>query len=41
MAIEEPIEDKEEAVQQTAERYKVRIENVNGWYGSKKSNKRR
>ena len=37
MAIEEPIEDKEEAVQQTAERYKVRIENVNGWYGSKRA----
>jgi phosphate transport system ATP-binding protein len=37
LAIEEPIEDKEEAVQQTAERYKVRIENVNGWYGSKRA----
>ena len=37
MAIEEPIEDKEEAVQQTAERDKVRIENVNGWYGSKRA----
>ena len=37
MAIEEPIEDKEEAVQQTAERYKVRIENVKGWYGSKRA----
>ena len=37
MAIEEPIEDKEEAVQQTAERYKVRIEKVNGWYGSKRA----
>ena len=49
MAIEEPIEEKEEAVQQTAEkkkeeavqqtaeRYKVRIENVNGWYGSKRA----
>lgn len=37
MAIEEPIEEKEEAVQQTTERYKVRIENVNGWYGSKRA----
>jgi phosphate transport system ATP-binding protein len=48
LAIEEPIEDKEEAVRQTvekkeeavrqtAERYKVRIENVNGWYGSKRA----
>jgi phosphate transport system ATP-binding protein len=48
LAIEEPIEDKEEAVQQTVEkkeeavqqtveRYKVRIENVNGWYGSKRA----
>lgn len=36
MAIEESIEDKEEAVQRTVERYKVRIENVNGWYGSKR-----
>ena len=47
MAIEEPIEEKggavqqtaekKEEVQQTAERYKVRIENVNGWYGSKRA----
>jgi phosphate transport system ATP-binding protein len=37
LAIEEPIEEKGEAVQQTAERYKVRIENVNGWYGSKRA----
>ena len=37
MAIEEPIEEKGEAVQQTAERYKVKIENVNGWYGSKRA----
>ncbi|HXV88469.1 MAG TPA: phosphate ABC transporter ATP-binding protein PstB [Nitrososphaeraceae archaeon] len=37
MAIEEPIEEKGEAVQQAAERYKVRIENVNGWYGSKRA----
>jgi phosphate transport system ATP-binding protein len=37
LAIEEPIEEKKEAVQQTAERYKVRIENVNGWYGSKRA----
>lgn len=37
MAIEEPIEEKGEAAQQTAERYKVRIENVNGWYGSKRA----
>ena len=47
MAREEPIEEKggavqqtaekKEEVQQTAERYKVRIENVNGWYGSKRA----
>ena len=37
MAIEEPIEEKGQAVQQTAERYKVRIENVNGWYGAKRA----
>ena len=40
MAIEEPIEEKEvekRIVQESAEKYKVRIENVNGWYGSKRA----
>jgi phosphate transport system ATP-binding protein len=42
LAIEEPIEDKEKVqgrgvVQQTAQKYKVRIENVNGWYGPKRA----
>ncbi|HEX5573637.1 MAG TPA: phosphate ABC transporter ATP-binding protein PstB [Nitrososphaeraceae archaeon] len=35
MAIEEPIETKETVVQAT-EKFKVRIENVNGWYGTKR-----
>ena len=35
MAIEEPIETKETIVQAT-EKFKVRIENVNGWYGTKR-----
>jgi len=40
LAIEEPIEEKEvekRIVQESAEKYKVRIENVNGWYGSKRA----
>lgn len=40
MAIEEPIEEKEvekRAVQESTAKYKVRIENVNGWYGAKKA----
>ena len=36
MAIEEPIEAKE-AVLETSERYKVRIENVSVWYGTKRA----
>ena len=36
MAIEDPIEAKETVVQAT-EKYKVRIENVNGWYGNKRA----
>lgn len=35
MAIEEPIETKETVVQAT-EKFKVKIENVNGWYGTKR-----
>ena len=35
MAIEEPIETKETVVQAT-EKFKVRIEKVNGWYGTKR-----
>jgi phosphate transport system ATP-binding protein len=45
LAIEDPIEAKEtvvkdvvkEPVLQTTEKYKVRIENVNGWYGKKRA----
>ena len=45
MAIEDPIEAKEtvvkdvvkEPVLQATEKYKVRIENVNGWYGKKRA----
>ena len=41
LAIEEPIEEKgevfQESTQESTERYKVRIENVNGWYGSKRA----
>lgn len=37
MAIEEPIEEKGQVVQESTERYKVRIENVNGWYGAKRA----
>jgi phosphate transport system ATP-binding protein len=36
LAIEDPIEAKETVVQAT-EKYKVRIENVNGWYGNKRA----
>jgi phosphate transport system ATP-binding protein len=36
LAIEDPIEAKEAVVQAT-EKYKVRIENVNGWYGNKRA----
>jgi phosphate transport system ATP-binding protein len=36
LAIEEPIEAKEPVVQ-TTEKYKVRIENVNVWYGPKRA----
>jgi phosphate transport system ATP-binding protein len=35
LAIEEPIETKETVVQAT-EKFKVRLENVNGWYGTKR-----
>lgn len=35
MAIEQPIETKETGVQAT-EKFKVKIENVNGWYGTKR-----
>lgn len=43
MATEDPIETREtvveakETVAQTTEKYKVRIENVNGWYGNKRA----
>jgi phosphate transport system ATP-binding protein len=41
LAIEEPIEEKgevvQESTQESTERYKVRIENVNGWYGAKRA----
>ena len=37
MAIEESIESKESIVAQAAEKYKVKIENVNGWYGAKRA----
>jgi phosphate transport system ATP-binding protein len=38
LAIEDPIEAQaKEAVVQTSERYKVRIENVNVWYGAKRA----
>ena len=40
MAIEEPIEENEvekRIVQKSTEKYKVNIENVNGWYGSKRA----
>jgi len=41
LAIEDPIEAKEtvvkEPVLQATEKYKVRIENVNGWYGKKRA----
>ena len=40
MAIEEPIEENEvekRIVQNSTEKYKVKIENVNGWYGPKKA----
>lgn len=37
MAIEESIESEESIVAQAAEKYKVRIENVNGWYGAKRA----
>jgi phosphate transport system ATP-binding protein len=40
LAIEEPIEENEvekKVFQETTEKYKVRIENVNGWYGAKKA----
>jgi phosphate transport system ATP-binding protein len=36
LAIEDPLEAKE-AVVETSERYKVRIENVNVWYGTKRA----
>jgi phosphate transport system ATP-binding protein len=36
LAIEEPIETKE-TVFEAPEKYKVRIENVNGWYGTKRA----
>jgi phosphate transport system ATP-binding protein len=36
LAIEDPIEAKETVVQST-EKYKVKIENVNGWYGKKRA----
>jgi len=36
LAIEEPIETKETVVEAT-EKYKVSIENVNGWYGTKRA----
>ena len=36
LAIEDPIEAKETVVQAT-EKYKVRIENFNGWYGNKRA----
>ena len=38
MAIEDPVESQAKAaVVQTSERYKVRIENVNVWYGAKRA----
>jgi phosphate transport system ATP-binding protein len=43
LATEDPIETREtvveakETVAQTTEKYKVRIENVNGWYGNKRA----
>ena len=41
LAIEDPIEAKEtvvkEPILQATEKYKVRIENVNGWYGKKRA----
>jgi phosphate transport system ATP-binding protein len=40
LAIEEPIEENEvekKVFQESTERFKVRIENVNGWYGAKKA----
>ena len=37
LAIEDPIEELRETVVQATEKYKVRIENVNGWYGNKRA----
>jgi phosphate transport system ATP-binding protein len=37
LAIEESFEAKDEVVQEATEKYKVRIENVNGWYGAKRA----